>query len=58
MVNFIVLVKFVKLVVLVKILSVHFFDTGTSKKAQNTQVLTLLISKCAARHNGVHFSDI
>ena len=30
---------------------------STSKKAQNTQFFTLLTSKCASRHNGVHFFD-
>ena len=29
----------------------------TSKKAQNPQFCTLLTSKCASRHNGVHFFD-
>ena len=28
-----------------------------SEKAQNTQFFTLLTSKCASRHNGVHFFD-
>ena len=35
----------------------HFFDIFTSKKAQNLQFFTLLTSKCASRHNGVHFFD-
>ena len=34
-----------------------FSDISTSKKAQNTQFFTLLTSKCASRHNGVHFFD-
>ena len=51
------LVKSVKLVKLVKLISVYFFDIFTSKKAQNPQFLTLLTSKCASRHNGVHFLD-
>ena len=34
-----------------------FFDIFTSKKAQNPQFFTLLTSKCASRHNGVHFFD-
>ena len=51
------LVKVVKLVKLVKLISVYFFDIFTSKKAQNPQFLTLLTSKCASRHNGVHFFD-
>ena len=49
--------KVVKLVKLVKLISVYFFDIFTSKKAQNPQFLTLLTSKCASRHNGVHFFD-
>ena len=49
--------KLVKLVKLVKLISVYFFDIFTSKKAQNPQFLTLLTSKCASRHNGVHFFD-
>ena len=52
------IVKFVKLVKLVKLISVYFFDIFTSKKAQNPQFFTLLTSKCASRHNGVHFFDI
>ena len=47
----------VKLVKLVKLISVYFFDIFTSKKAQNPQFFTLLTSKCASRHNGVHFFD-
>ena len=35
----------------------HFFDIFTSKKAQNLQFFTLVTSKCASRHNGVHFFD-
>jgi len=50
-------VKVVKLVKLVKSISVYFFDIFTSKKAQNPQFFTLLTSKCASRHNGVHFLD-
>ena len=50
-------VKLVKLVKLVRLISVYFFDIFTSKKAQNPQFFTLLTSKCASRHNGVHFSD-
>ena len=50
--------KLVKLVKLVKLISVYFFDILTSKKAQNPQFFTLLTSKCASRHNGVHFFDI
>ena len=42
---------------LVKLISVYFFDMFTSKKAQNPQFFTLLTSKCASRHNGVHFFD-
>ena len=34
-----------------------FFDIFTSKKAQNPQFFTFLTSKCASRHNGVHFFD-
>ena len=52
------LLKLVKLVKLVKLISVYFFDIFTSKKAQNPQFFTLLTSKCASRHNGVHFFDI
>ena len=48
----------VKLVKLVKLISVYLFDICTSKKAQNPQFFTLLTSKCASRHNGVHFFDI
>ena len=48
----------VKLVKLVKLISVYFFDILTSKKAQNPQFFTLLTWKCASRHNGVHFFDI
>ena len=51
------LVMLVKLVKLVKLISVYFFDIFTSKKAQNPQFFTLLTSKCASRHNGVHFFD-
>ena len=51
------LVKVVKLVKLVKLISVYFFDICTSKKAQNPQFFILLTSKCASRHNGVHFFD-
>ena len=51
------LVTLVKLVKLVKLISVYFFDIFTSKKAQNPQFFTLLTSKCASRHNGVHFFD-
>ena len=47
----------VKLVKLVKLISVYFFDIFTSKKAQNPQFFTLLTSKCASRHNGVHFFE-
>ena len=50
-------VNLVKLVKLVKLISVYFFDIFTSKKAQNPQFFTLLTSKCASRHNGVHFFD-
>ena len=49
--------KLVKLVKLVKLISVYFFDIFTSKKAQNPQSFALLTSKCASRHNGVHFFD-
>ena len=49
--------KLVELVKLVKLISVYFFDIFTSKKAQKPQFLTLLTSKCASRHNGVHFFD-
>ena len=49
--------KLLKLVKLVKLISVYFFDISTSKKAQNPQFFTLLTSKCASRHNGVHFFD-
>ena len=52
-----VLVQLLKLVKLVKLISVYFFDISTSKKAQKTQFFTLLTSKCASRHNGVHFFD-
>ena len=45
------------LVKVVTLISVYFFDIFTSKKAQNPQFLTLLTSKCASRHNGVHFFD-
>ena len=51
------LVKLVELVKLVKLISVYFFDIFTSKKTQNPQFFTLLTSKCASRHNGVHFLD-
>ena len=51
------LVKLVRLVKLVKLINVYFFDIFTSKKAQNPQLFTLLTSKCASRHNGVHFFD-
>ena len=51
------LVKLLKLVKLVKLISVYFFDISTWKKAQNPQFFTLLTSKCASRHNGVHFFD-
>ena len=53
----------VKLVKLVKLINVYFFDILTSKKAQNPQFFpdrcfVLLTWKCASRHNGVHFFDI
>ena len=51
------LVKLLKLVKLVKLISVYFSDISTSKKAQNPHFFTLLTSKCASRHNGVHFFD-
>ena len=51
------LMKLVKLVKFVKLISVYFFDIFTSKKAQNPQFFTLLTSKCASCHNGVHFFD-
>ena len=41
----------------VKLINAYFFDIFTSKKAQNPQFFTLLTSKCASRHNGVHFFD-
>ena len=50
-------VELVKLVKLVQLISVYFFDIFTSKKPQNPQFFTLLTSKCASRHNGVHFFD-
>ena len=50
-------VKLVKLVKFVKLVSVCFFDIFTSKKAQNPQFFTPLTSKCASRHNGMHFFD-
>ena len=50
-------VRVVKLVEFVTLISVYFFDIFTSKKAQNPQFFTLLTSKCASRHNGVHFFD-
>ena len=56
-VRVVTLVKLLKLVKLVKLISVYFFDICTSKKAQNPQFFTLLTSKCASRHNGVHFFD-
>ena len=56
-VTVVVEVKVVKLVKLVKLISVYFFDIFTSKKAQNPQFFTRLTSKCASRHNGVHFFD-
>ena len=49
--------KLVKLVKLVMLISVYFFDIFTLKKAQNPQFFTLLTSKCASCHNGVHFFD-
>ena len=49
--------KLVKLVKLVKLIGVYFFDIFTSKRAQNPQFFTLLTSKCASRHNGLHFFD-
>ena len=51
-------VRVVKFVKLVKLINAYFFDIFTSKKAQNPQFFTLLTSKCASRHNGVHFFDI
>ena len=36
----------------------HFFDIWTSKSGPRPSVFTLLTSKCASRHNGVHFFDI
>ena len=50
--------KLVNWVTIVKLVSAHFFDIWTSKKAQYPQFLILLTSKCASRHNGVHFFDI
>ena len=49
--------KLLELVKLVKLISVYLFDICTSKKAQNPYFFTLLTSKCASRHNGVHFFD-
>ena len=51
------LMKLVKLVKLVQLITIYFFDILMSKKAQNPQFFTLLTSKCASRHNGVHFFD-
>ena len=34
-----------------------FSTSSRQKKAQNPQFFTLLTSKCASRHNGVHFFD-
>ena len=34
---------------------VHFCDTATSKSVQSWCALYILTSKCASRHNGVHF---
>ena len=34
------------------------FDIATSKVVQTRCVLYILTSKCASRHNGVHFFDI
>ena len=34
-----------------------FSTSSRQKKAQNPQLFTLLTSKCASRHNGVHFFD-
>ena len=48
----------VKLVKLVKLISVYFFDILTATEAQNPQFFTLLTSKRPSRHNGVHFFDI
>ena len=56
-VAFVVEVRVVKSVKLVQLISVYFFDIFTSKKPQNPQFFTLLTSKCASRHNGVHFFD-
>ena len=39
-------------------LSVNKTTSDTSKVAQNPQFLTHLTSKCASRHNGLHFFDI
>ena len=33
-------------------------DIRTSKSAPSPQFFPLLTSKCASRHNGVHFSDV
>ena len=52
------LVNLVMLVKLVKLVCVHSFDIWTSKKAQYPQFLTLLTSKCASRHNGMHFFNV
>ena len=41
-----------------KLVSAHFFEIWTSNKAQNLQFLTILLWKCALRHNGVHFFNI
>ena len=49
------LLEWAKLVTLV---SVHFLEIWTSKKAQNPWFLTLLTSKCASRHISVRFFDI
>ena len=38
-------------------MSCTFSTSSTSKKAQNPQFFTLLTSKCASRHNGVHIFD-
>ena len=50
--------KFLELVELVELVSVHFFDIWNSKSGPNPKFLTLLTWKCASPHNGVHFFDI
>ena len=53
-----IVVIVVIVVVVVVVVAAEQNDIRHSKSGSNPQFLTLLTSKCASRHNGVHFFDI